>query len=153
MSTMTENFKNSMSRMVSFCITCIKYWKEIHQRLVWLCLAKEVRANKWLSLPSLPLVVQVTHEQHGFELQGSIYKWMFLNKHLYCFQTAFASWWMQKADCMHCSMPLYIGDLSIHGFWYLQGPGTNSPRILRDDTFLGNQKLLTYFWRLGGWCI
>lgn len=35
---------------------------------------------------------------------------------------------------MHCSMPFYMRNLSIHRFWYLQRePVTNTPWILRDN--------------------
>lgn len=29
--------------------------------------------------------------------------------------------WKWRANCMHCSMPFYMRDLIIWGFWYLQG--------------------------------
>lgn len=31
------------------------------------------------------------------------------------------------------TIPFYIRDLSMHGFWYRRGPGTNPSQILRDD--------------------
>lgn len=37
-----------------------------------------------------------------------------------------------RVDRILFSMPFYIKDLSLQGFWYLQGgPGSNTPRILK----------------------
>lgn len=33
---------------------------------------------------------------------------------------------MQKADCMHYSIPFYIRDLIIHKFWYMRGSWNQS---------------------------
>ena len=35
--------------------------------------------------------------------------------------------WMQKANCMPSSLSFYVRDLSIRGFWYLQGSWHQSP--------------------------
>lgn len=52
-------------------------------------------------------------------------RWVYLYRdfqYLYCFRSAVRSPWMQRAECMHWSIPFYIGgDLSIHGYGYLQG--------------------------------
>ena len=42
-------------------------------------------------------------------------------KYLYCFWSKIGSLWMLRAKCMHWSMALYIGNLSLFGFWHLQG--------------------------------
>lgn len=52
---------------------------------------------------------------------------------------------VQRANCMHCSTPSYIKDFSIHRFWYLHGPGTNPPWILKDDWALGESKVIHRF--------
>lgn len=47
--------------------------------------------------------------------------WIVFKKHLYCFLSEIGSLWMLRANCMHWSMALYIGNFSLFGFWYLQG--------------------------------
>lgn len=47
-------------------------------------------------------------------------RWVYLYRDF--FQSAVRSPWMQRAECMHWSIPFYIGGvLSIHGYGYLQG--------------------------------
>lgn len=48
---------------------------------------------------------------------------------------------------LYANMPFYMRDLSIQRFWYLQGPGTNPPRILRDNW------MIAYMGHLGTLCI
>ena len=40
---------------------------------------------------------------------------------------------MQRADCAQRSTPCHTGDLSVCGVWREGGPGTNSPKIPRDN--------------------
>nr|KAF6495921.1 hypothetical protein HJG63_010231 [Rousettus aegyptiacus] len=84
--------------------------------------------------------IQLTLEQHKFELHESTYTWLFLI-HIHTvgpsysqvshpgikptasqtqyFQYAVGKPWIWRANCMHCSMAFYIRDWSICGFWYL----------------------------------
>lgn len=57
---------------------------------------------------------------------------------------------MLGAECMHRSMPFYIGDLSIRGFWSIhwvggECPGTNPPGILTDNLSLGKSSVIWSF--------
>lgn len=50
---------------------------------------------------------------------------------------------MGRANCMYCSKPLYIKDLSIRGLWYSQrGPGTSPPRTLKDNSVFRESKVI-----------
>lgn len=107
--------------------------------------------------------IQLTLEQHGFELRESTYMQICFNKNTVdlqhplvslpwiqltvdCteyFQLMVGNLWMQRNNCMHCSVPFYMRDLSILGFWYLGGFLEPVPDIT--DKFLGNQKLYVDF--------
>lgn len=40
---------------------------------------------------------------------------------------------MWQDNCTHCSRPLYVRDLNIYEFWYLQGSWNKSPQLPRDN--------------------
>lgn len=55
---------------------------------------------------------------------------------------------------MHCSTPLYTGDLSSHRFGICEGPGTSAPQIPRDHKFCrvrSHNRIFDYMECGGGW--
>ena len=84
---------------------------------------------------------QVTHEQCRFQLRGSTYTWIFSHKYTVDSPYSWVShpqiqpnvdWnfslWLVESVAVelrkqraNCTIPSYLRDLSIHGFWYLQG--------------------------------
>lgn len=65
----------------------------------------------------------------------------FFYKCLYRFPSVIGNPWLQRADCMYRSMPLYTGDLRTHRFGYPRGVLEPISRGYRGTTkFYGSQK-------------
>lgn len=58
--------------------------------------------------------------------------------------------WMGIVNCIHWSMPLYIEDLSVHGFWYLQWILEPIPHGYWRTTVFGESKVTRGFWTARG---
>lgn len=75
-----------------------------------------------------------------------IYGFLFPINTCTIFDLWFGSLWMWRANCMHCSTPLYIEDLNMHRFWYPQGALEPVPRgYWRATKFWESQKLYVDF--------
>lgn len=73
----------------------------------------------------------------------------FFNKLLYCFQSTAGNLWLQKTK--NWSTSFYIGDLSVHGFWFPQGVLEPIPCRFQGTTqCLRSQKLYADVWQCRG---
>lgn len=110
---------------------------------------KYTKANTALYLSQHYIhTTQLTIEQHRFQVHGSIYTRIFsintqlaplipgFHVHLFnqlgiensIFHPRLGN---DKTNCMHCSTPLYIRDLSIHRCWYPWGSWDQSPKGIK----------------------
>lgn len=93
-------------------------------------------------------VYTVDPEQHGFELQGSSYTWVFFNiQSTFCIpefhiheiryiRSTAGNQWTWRANCMHCSTSSYRRGLNILRLWYPLSYWNQSPPApprARDD--------------------
>lgn len=66
--------------------------------------------------------IELTLKQQGFELCESTYIWIVLNKYTVRPPYGWASQLqVGRTSCIHYTLACCIRDLSIPGFWYIQG--------------------------------